>query len=86
MAANENIITVKANHPNPDVDNVEVTFPVSDENWESFISYLGKAKIEGLELRTLTPRNRYGAAGMPVEVKREKLLAQLAALEAQLAS
>lgn len=80
MAANENLITVKVIHPDPDVDNREITFPVSDENWETFNSYVSKAKIDGFTMRTLTPRNRYGAAGMPIEVKREKLLAQLAEL------
>lgn len=82
MSVNENLITVKANHPDPDVDNVEVTIPNTAENWDTLVSYLGKCKIDGLNLRTLTPRNRYGAAGMPVDVKIAKLMQQLEQLQA----
>lgn len=78
MAANENIVSAVIKHPDADTDNTEVTVPV--EQYEDFVAYVGKYKGEGFTLRALTPRNRYGSAGMPIEVKREKLLAQLAEL------
>lgn len=81
MSANQNLVTVKVNIPG-DAENREATFPVSDENIEGFINYLGKCKIEGFNLRTLVARNKYGAGGMPVEAKRAQLLAKLAALDA----
>lgn len=79
MSVNENLVTVKIAHPDPDVNNTEATMPV--DQYEDFVGYVNKYKGEGFTLRTLNPRNKYGAAGMPIDVKREKLLAQLAELE-----
>lgn len=80
MAVNENLVTVKIAHPDPDVNNTEATMPV--DQYEDFVGYVNKYKGEGFSLRTLNPRNKYGAKGMPTDVKIAKLLEQLEALQA----
>lgn len=76
-AKTTNVATCKVNRV--DSQNVEITFPDTDENTEALIAF---ANTSGWNVRILTPRNPYGAKGMPKDVKRDKLLALLAELEA----
>lgn len=77
MAAKTNIATAKVNRPT--ANNVEITFEDTDTNVEALIGF---ATEHGWTIRVLDPRNVYGSKGMPTEVKRERLLAELAKLDA----
>jgi len=82
MARNTEIVKVHLSVPG-EPNNWEITFPYSPTAVESLVGF---ASDNGFTVRELVPRNKYGAAGMPVADKIAKAEAELAALKAKLAA